>query len=192
MLKVSLLSSCQSLRVQLSPVTVSVTRVSAGGIFCQIYMIMNRKIREIDPWISVIPLMWACFTRVTCQPPVPRHASQWTFHALMESWLNLPLSLSLSNDIWAWKNSFFYQRYETSPVIYFYLSSKIFSIYIFNIRIKNSNNGVIYLLRTQEGRSEWDRLPFTGWVRAGIQNKNIFLSHFTLSVCCEWRGLVYW
>ena len=143
----------------------------------------------ITEWMQVV-------SRDTCQVTwQPGHVSRRTFHAQMERWLNLPFIFLLPLDLMIFEEkiiSFFDQRYETCPVIYFYLSSKIFSIYIFNIRIKNSNNGVIYLLRTQEGRSEWDRLPFTGWVRAGIQKKNIFLSHFTLSVCCEWRGLVYW
>ena len=109
----------------------------------------------ITEWMQVV-------SRDTCQVTwQPGHVSRRTFHAQMERWLNLPFIFLLPLDLMIFEEkiiSFFDQRYETCPVIYFYLSSKIFSIYIFNIRIKNSNNGVIYLFTNSrwEGRNEWE------------------------------------
>ena len=100
------------------------------------------------------------------------HVSLRTFHAQMKSWLNLPFIFLLPLDLMISEEeiyiSFFDQRYETCPVIYFYLSSKIFSIYIFNIRIKNSNNGVIYLFTNSRGREGVGILLFIAQVSIWI------------------------
>ena len=108
----------------------------------------------------------------TCQVTwQPGHVSRKTFHAQIERWLNLPFIFLLPLYLMIFEERiiflFFDQRYETCPVIYFYLSSKIFSIYIFNIRIKNSNNGVIYLFtNSRAGKKVGNSriLPFTAQV----------------------------
>ena len=140
----------------------------------------------ITEWMQVV-------SRDTCQVTwQPGHVSRRTFHAQMERWLNLPFIFLLPLNLMISEEkiiSFFDQRYETCPVIYFYLSSKIFSIYIFNIRIKNSNNGVIYLFTNSRGKERVGILLFMP--RSAFECMGYpWILFYRVNVVCS--GCVYW
>lgn len=150
-------------------------------------MLTNAK-SVITEFLPITGWMWvvSCDTcHVTWQPG---HVSRKTFHAQIERWLNLPFIFLLPLYLMIFEEriiSFFDQRYETCPVIYFYLSSKIFSIYIFNIRIKNSNNGVIYLFTNSRGREGVGILLFIAQVSIWIYtSRNIFWISFSEWTLC--------
>ena len=145
---------------------------------------MQKHIAQI--WVvqsDTCPVTWHFWSRDT-------ENISCSNEALIESSFYLP-SPSRSNDIWGENYiSFFDQRYETCPVIYFYLSSKIFSIYIFNIRIKNSNNSVIYLFTNSRAEKNSQILPFTAQFR---KKYKYFRFYFTFAWCdAVCSGCVYW